>query len=89
MWQPYRSQGGLILALGDEAVDKIIAWRDDRGVTFPMLLLQDTYDAHVDPQDDSVYALDVVTDKTGKIRFASHGATADELATLFEQLVNE
>jgi hypothetical protein len=89
VWQPYRSQGGLVLALGDEDVDKLIAWRDDKGVTFPMLLEQDTYDAHVDPQDDSYYALEIATDKQGLIRFAAHGATGAQVAAWFEQLVNE
>jgi hypothetical protein len=78
-----------VLALGDEEIDKIIAWRADRGVSFPMLLLQDTYDAHVDPMNDTVYALDVVTDKKGEIRFAAHGAPAADLVTLFEQLLGE
>lgn len=88
VWQVYAAQGGRVLAFGDEEIDKMIAWRDSKGVSFPMLLRQDTYDAYVDPPG-GVYALDIVTGKKGNLRFAEHGADAEDVAVWFEQLLAE
>ncbi len=77
-----------MLALGDEQIDKIVAWRDSYAVTFPMLLMQDTYDAHVDPEGD-VYSLDIVTGKKGNVRSSSHGVEDIDVVALFEQLLAE
>lgn len=88
VWQVYQQQGGLVLGLGDEEIDKVIAWRETTGATFPLLLMQSSYDAYGD-FPGSVYALDILADKQGLIRYGEHGIEAAKVADWFEVLLAE
>jgi hypothetical protein len=74
--------------MGDEGIDKLVAWRSSTGVTFPLLVMQDTYDAY-EEFPGSVYALDIVAGKKGNTRRGEHGATATDVAESFEELLAE
>jgi hypothetical protein len=78
----------LVFGLTDEDVNRVLAFRREQGVTFPLLLGQDTYRSYQDP-GSGPYALDVVLDRRGIVRFVAHGASTESLRGQIDALLAE
>ncbi len=78
----------MVLALGKEAVPRMLEFGQENGSTFPILMDDTTYQAYEDPGPGN-YALEVVVDREGIVRFAEHGSTVEELRGVIEPLLAE
>lgn len=78
----------LLLGLGDQEPDRIAQWEVDTGLTFPLLIGQDTYDLYVDP-GGAYYSLTAILDKQGVVRFLAHESNTADKVAMIEQLLAE
>ncbi len=75
---------------GGESQTTISAFRDQTGVTFPLLLGDNTYSLHAEPDGQiSPYPLNVIVDKTGTIRYVSRQHDGPGMKALIDQAVAE
>lgn len=75
---------------GGESQATISAFRDQTGVTFPLLLGDTTYSQYASPDGEiSPYPLDVIVDKTGTIRYVRRQYDGPGMQAIIEQLLNE
>jgi peroxiredoxin len=86
LWQALGGRGFALLGLGEEDIPKMTAWAEERGATFPLLADDTTYERYDDPGPGN-YALEVVVDREGIVRFVDHGSTTAELAAQIEPLL--
>jgi peroxiredoxin len=87
LWQAFSESGGLVLGLGDQAPELIAAWARGRGLSFPILLQQDSYERWADPDPTGPYSLAVVLDQGGVVRDIAHQRDIAEWVALFESLL--
>jgi peroxiredoxin len=87
LWQAYADAGGLVVGLGNQPPEQIVAWVLERGLSFPILLQQDSYEQWADPDEDGPYSLDVVLDRDGVARAVAHGDEIEDWVALFESLL--
>lgn len=86
LWQVYRDQGLLVLAIGYEPVPKIQQFVDDNGSTFPIVLENGSYDRYQNPGPGN-YSLEILIDRDGVVRFAAHGTDVADLIAEIEPLL--
>lgn len=87
LWQAYADAGGLVLGLGNQQPELMVAWARERGLSFPILLGQDSYERWADPDPGGPYSLNVVLDRQGIARAVAHGAPIEDWVALFELLL--
>ena len=56
----------------------MVAFGDEHGSTFPLVRDATTYGMYDDPGPGN-YALEIIVDREGIVRFAKHGSTTEEL----------
>ncbi len=72
-----------MLAQSDQPVQRIVDFGDEQGSTFPLVRDDTTYNAYENPGPGN-YALEIIVDQQGIVRFAKHGSTTEELAAELE-----
>ncbi len=77
-----------MLAISNQSVPTILGFGDDQGSTFPLVLEAATYEGYEDP-GPGYYALEIVLDRTGTVRFAAHGSPVAELEGVIVELLAE
>jgi len=87
LWQAYADAGGLVVGLGNQQPEQVVAWVLERGLSFPILLQQDSYEQWADPDGDAPYSLDVVLDRDGVARSVAHEGEIADWVALFESLL--
>jgi peroxiredoxin len=87
LWQAYVDAGGLVLGLANQQPEQVVAWARANGLSFPILLQQDSYERWADPDPAGPYALDVVLDRQGIARGLAHGGAIEHWIALFESLL--
>ena len=75
-----------MLAQSDQPVPRIVGFGDEQGTTFPLVRDDTTYSAYEDPGPGN-FALEIIVDRDGIVRFAQHGSTTEELAEALESLL--
>lgn len=88
LWQGYRDEGLLFLAQSDQTVERIVDFGDAQGSTFPLVRDNTTYEMYDNPGPGN-FALEVIVDREGVVRFAEHGSTAAELEAAVKPLLDE
>ncbi|MFO7562640.1 MAG: redoxin domain-containing protein [Enhygromyxa sp.] len=86
LWQAYAEAGALVLGLGNQQPEQVVAWARQRGLSFPILLAQDSYERWK-ADEDGPYSLDVVLDREGVARAIAHGGAIEDWVALFESLL--
>ncbi len=95
VWQRFRGEGLVVLGLsgsglGGETPALVEGFRDQTGVTFPLLVDDMTFNTYANPDGSiSPYPLDVVVDRFGTIRYLRHQFDADAMVATIEQLLAE
>ncbi|HVI03833.1 MAG TPA: TlpA disulfide reductase family protein, partial [Enhygromyxa sp.] len=87
LWQAYADAGGLVVGLGNQQPEQVVAWVLERGLSFPILLQQDSYEQWADPDGDAPYSLDVVLDRDGVAQAVAHEGEIADWVALFESLL--
>jgi len=87
LWQPYADAGGLVLGLSNQPPEQVVAWARARGLSFPILLQQDSYERWASPEEFPPYSLDVVIDRAGVTQALGHGGDIADWVALFEALL--
>lgn len=78
----------LFLAQSDQSVQRIVDFGDEQGSTFPLVRDDTTYDMYDDPGPGN-FALEVIVDREGIVRFAEHGSTTAGLEAAVKPLLAE
>lgn len=75
---------------GNESATTVGNFRDQTGVTFPLLLGDTTYNQYAQPEGSiSPYPLDVIVDETGTIRYVSHQFDGAAMEATIQKLLEE
>ncbi len=75
---------------GNESAQTVAAFKEQTGVTFPLLLGDDTYDDYANPDGSiSPYPVDVVLDRTGVIRYLRHEFDGAAMDAVIRQILAE
>jgi hypothetical protein len=75
---------------GNESATTVENFRDQTGVTFPLLLGDSTYGSYAQPDGSiSPYPLDVVVDKNGIIRYVGHHFDGAAIESTIQKLLAE
>lgn len=75
---------------GSESSTTVTNFKNQTGVTFPLLLGDSTYTTYANPDGAiSPYPLDVIIDKHGKIRYLRHEFDGDAMRATVQQLLAE
>lgn len=69
-------------------MSRIVAFGDAQGSTFPLVRDDTTYDMYDDPGAGN-FALEIIVDREGIVRFAEHGSTTEELEAAVVPLLAE
>lgn len=77
-----------MLAQSDQSVDRIVAFGVEYGSTFPLVRDATTYEMYDDPGPGN-FALEVIVDREGIVRFAQHGSSTEELEAAIVPLLSE
>ena len=77
-----------MLAQSDQSVARIVAFGVEYGSTFPLVRDETTYEMYEDPGPGN-FALEVIVDRQGIVRFAEHGSTTEELEAAIVPLLAE
>lgn len=64
--------------MSNQSVKRIVDFGDQMGSTFPLVRDSTTYEMYEDPGPGN-FALEIIIDRDGIVRFAEHGSTTDEL----------
>lgn len=89
LWQDLAQSGAgdlVIVGLGRESSSRIDGFANTHGVSFPLTIDEETYDAF-ERAPGSVYALEYAFDTEGVLRFKGRGAAAGELRAEIEGLL--
>lgn len=82
----YEADGGIVVGIGHQPVERIVPFIEELEVTFPILLQEDSKLRFADPGPGN-WALDVVLDQEGTIVHSCHGDNIDNFVSLFESLL--
>ena len=75
---------------GSESASTVTAFKNQTGVSFPLLLDDETYRSYANPDGAiSPYPVDVIVDKRGKIRYLRHEFDGDAMKAMVQKLLNE
>ncbi len=96
IYEPFADQDVVVLGLsgsglfGTESAATVTAFRNQTGVTFPLLLSDDTYSLYANPDGSiSPYPLDLILDRHGRIRYLRHEFDPDAMRNTIELLLAE
>ena len=67
-----------MLAQSDQSVERIVNFGNQQGSTFPLVRDATTYDMYENPGPGN-FALEIIVDPDGIVRFAERGSTTAEL----------
>jgi len=76
------------MGLGNEPVGKILAFQQNVGALFPLLLGERSYRDWDDPPGGS-YSLQILVDRAGVVQAIGNGLTSAELEPLVQELLAE
>jgi len=77
-----------MLAQSDQSVERIVAFGVEYSSTFPLVRDATTYEMYDDPGPGN-FALEVIVDREGIVRFAQHGSSTEELEASIVALLEE
>lgn len=95
-WQRYRDQGLVVVGLSgpglylSESWGSVNQFREQTGVTFPLLLLDDTRGEYANDEGSiSPYPVDVVVDREGIVRYLRREYDPAAMGAVIESLLAE
>ena len=77
-----------MLAQSDQSVERMVTFGAEYGSTFPLVRDDTTYEMYDDPGPGN-FALEVIVDREGIVRFAEHGSSTEALEAAVVSLLSE
>ncbi len=89
LWQEYRDQGLVVWAIGpSDSMEDLIAYRDDMGLTFPVLYDEDgAVFSRYEQQaafSQTIFPQDWIIDAEGRVAYVNNAYEADEMIAIIE-----
>ncbi|MCA9709353.1 MAG: hypothetical protein KDK70_26160 [Myxococcales bacterium] len=76
----------MVLGLSEEDFLRVDGFGRDNGITFPLLLHNNSINPYGVPLDGN-FAVEVVVDRQGKVAYAGVGSTAQSLIPIIESVL--